>query len=379
MNITIIEANMTGTQHSYPNSIYVKLFSEIANDGNVDLYCSKDHLKCMGLVCGENNKNFHEIDVVGGNQHMILKFFVEFLQTFKILNNTKNDIIIFLSSCPDIQYPIIKLAKKYKNKKIVIMTHGELEGLLMTGKWKIWSYPFWISLCFKKNLPVNISRIVLGESIKCYIDKVYNYSNVYFIDQPRDDFQKENKIIPQVHRNFFGYIGDCSSAKGGDTFLSVASMLNRESKSELWVVGRCLLGNIIYHNKINILSKDNNFLTLEKFNSYIGKLTYACFPYPNDSYRLTASGAVLDAVRYLKPIIYIKNDYFDGIFKDAGDVGYRCNDEEEFVKVIQELDNAPDIERYKNQVENLKILQSKFQLNVVKDSLQKILQNIIEN
>lgn len=379
MNITIIEANMTGTQHSYHNSICVRIFSEIAGNGKVDLYCSREHLECMGIICEGSNISFHEIEVVPGNQHMIKKFLVESKQTFKILNDTENDIIIFLSSCPDIQYPIIKLAKKYKNKKIVIMTHGELEGLVMSGKWKPWSYPFWISLCFKKNLPSNIYRIVLAESIKDYIDKQYDYDNIYFIDQPRDGFQEFNEVIPMEYNNKFGYIGDCSEAKGGYDFLNAAKLLGTNSESELWVVGRCLLENVDTNDKINILSKDNNFLTLDTFNHYISKLTYACFPYPNNCYQLTASGAVLDAVRYLKPIVYIKNEYFDGIFKDAGDIGYRCNDAIEFCNVIKELDENPNMERYHAQVKNLKSVQKKFAIDSVKHSLDKILRDVLGN
>ena len=51
------------------------------------------------------------------------------------------------------------------------MTHGELEGLLNQKSNKIWSYPFWVKRCFQQDFQSNIYRIVLGHSIKNYLDE----------------------------------------------------------------------------------------------------------------------------------------------------------------------------------------------------------------
>lgn len=242
----------------------------------------------------------------------------------------------------------------------------------MDGKWKIWSYPFWISKCFKRKLPHNVFRIVLGKSISQNLKKLYKEQNIYYIDQPRDGFKEKNEVVPNNYRNIYGFIGDFLNKKGGMTFKKVAAEM-ANTGSEFWLIGP-------YHenigNDIKTFTGMNEYLVKKQFNDLIEKITYACFPYPSDSYKLTASGAVLDAIRYLKPIIYIKNDYFDGIFDGSGDIGYRCKDEKEFCDTIHFLDQNTNIEQYNLQVKNLKLLQNKFKEETVMNQMKNIMSNI---
>lgn len=379
MNITIIEANMTGMQHSYPNGIYVRMLSELLKNDNIDLYCSKEHFDNMGIEKNNTNIIFHPIKVVPGNEHMIKKFFIEYPTTMRILNKTKNKIIIFLSQCPDIQLPVIYKARKWKNKRIIIFTHGELEGLLNKQKWKVWSYPFWISKCFKIDMPDNVFRIVLGKSIKKYLDDNYGCKNIFYINQPRDGFVDTNDSVPKYKNNLYGYIGDCSESKGGVTYAKASNYIKENSKSKFMIIGRCLvtIESEEYPNIVRMSDK-NDFLPLDEYQQNIEKLTYVCLTYPSDSYKLTASGAVLDAVRLLKPIIYIKNAYFDSIFSGFGDVGYRCENYEEFKETIRMVDENPNENRYQRQVENLRKVQKQFLITTIEKELKNILE-IVNN
>lgn len=373
MKISIIEANMTEYQHSYPNSVYINIFIDILGRDNVEVYCSEEHFKCMGFINNNNVIRHIPIKVIPGNKDMIKKFFYEFYNTFKIIKNCGSDLIIFLSACPDVQLPLISYMRRKKEPKVIIMTHGELEGLLMDGKWKIWSYPFWISRCFKNRLPQNVFRIVLGRSISQYLKTMYKETNIYYIDQPRDGFKEENDILPCSYNNTYGFIGDFLDKKGGNTFRKIAGEI-KDSSSEFWLIGP-------YHesigNDIKTFSEMNEYLNKKQFDDLIEKITYACFPYPCDSYKLTASGAVLDAIRHLKPIIYIGNDYFDGIFACSGDIGYRCKDEKEFCDTIRSLEQHVDIERYRLQVRNLYVLQNKFKKAAVMAQLKNIIDSVL--
>lgn len=373
MKISIVEANMTEFQHSYANSVYINILVDILGKDNVEIYCSEEHFKCMGFTSCDENIHYNSINVVPGNRTMIKKFFYEFYNTFNIVKNSGSDLIIFLSSCPDIQLPLISYMRRRSLTKVIIMTHGELEGLLMDGKWKIWSYPFWISKCFKRRLPCNVYRIVLGKSISQNLKKLYKEKNIYYIDQPRDGFKDENEVVPNDHKNIYGFIGDFLDKKGGKTFKKAADEINNSS-SEFWLIGP-YHGNV--GNNIKTFTGMNEFLAKKQFNDLVEKITYACFPYPSNSYRLTASGSVLDAIRYLKPIIYIKNDYFDGIFEGGGDIGYRCNDEKEFCDTIYFLDENTDTERYNLQIKNLKLLQKKFKKETVMNQMENIIDIIL--
>lgn len=374
MKISIIEANMTAYQHSYPNSVYIKIFTEIFGKDNVEIYCSDEHFKCMGFQKWDHIINHVSIKVVPGNKNMIKKFFYEYYYTFKTLKCSSSDLIIFLSSCPDIQLPLISYMKNRNVPKIIIMTHGELEGLVMGEKWKFWSYPFWISRCFKRSLPHSVARIVLGKSISDNLQRLYNEKNIYYIDQPRDGFKEKNCVIPKEKRNIYAFIGDFLTKKGGETFKKAAKTISNTS-SEFWLIGP-------YHEDIGENIKTfcgpDQYLNKREFDSLIEKITYACFPYPESSYKFTASGAVLDAIRFLKPIVYIQNDYFDGIFENSGNIGYRCKDESEFYNTLIMLDKNINVEKYNQQIENLKKLQGKFQEKTIECELKKIVDSVME-
>lgn len=374
MNITVIEANMTGLQHSYPNGIYTKMLADIiSEEGKINLYCEKEHFNQMDILNYENIV-FHNIHVVPGNRHMIKKFFVEFFETFRIIKLSKDKIIVLLSSCPDIQLPLIKYASRIRNRQIFIFTHGELEGILRNDKWKIWSYPFWISMCFMFKNPPNVTRIVLGKSIKKNLMNIYSNCEVSYIDQPRDRFVSDNSVLPLLKENIYGFIGDCMDSKGANCIYQFDKQMSNDSNSKILIIGRCLTKNKSrFSDNVSIVGNGSDFLSIDLFEKAIDNITYACYPYPPDTYKLTASGAILDAIRHLKPIIYIKNDYFDCIFEKAGDIGFRCNNEDEFCKTLSFLENHVQKDRYLVQVTNLKKLQMKFSVKTIKERLQKII------
>ena len=374
--IAIVEANMTGLQHAYPNGVYCTMISELYGKENISLYCSNEHLEAMKI--GKVYSRFESLKVVSDDNKMIQKFFVEMKNTFKVIKETDADIIVFLSCFPDVQFAIQLFARFIgTEKKVIIFTHGELEGLLMPGKWKVWSYPFWISLCMRHPMPNNVYRIVLGKSIMDNLNKINRDNAVFCIDQPRDNFSTENKVCHEKGHNIYSFIGDFLEKKGSKTFLDASEKV--QSNSRFMIVGKyhSVNGKSIGDN-VCVCGK-NGFIAKDEFDDLIKATTYACYPYPSNSYRLTASGAVLDAIRFLKPIIYIANDYFDSIFEGAGNIGYRCVDEAEFIKVIEELDNTDRSIVYNVQVENLKRLQLKFSQDNVKRQLKQVLNSIEEN
>lgn len=377
MKIELVEANMTGLQHSYHNSFCIRVFNKIAEKRGCILNCSKSQYENLNIE--ELGIKTNYLKVLKPGKHRIIKFFLEYFQTMKIIKKSNADLIVFLSSFPNVQYFYILNAKKFKNKKIILMTHGELEGLVLPGKkWKFWSYPFWITRCFNHELPSNIYRIVLGKSIADNLKKFCDGKNIFFIDQPRGDFQSTNDNAPAVKNNIFAFVGNCLYKKGGSTFLKSMEIISVDSKSVFEIIGAYDLSEKGISNRLKLLGKPHQMISRELFDESMKRITYACFPYPSDTYKFTASGAVLDAIIYLKPIIYIKNDYFDGIFEDAGDIGYRCKDEKEFIETIRSLDNNPDKSRYLIQVDNLKKLQNKFSVENVENQLKSIVSKIME-
>ncbi|MCM1321064.1 MAG: glycosyltransferase [Bacteroides sp.] len=378
MTFTLVEANMTGLQHYPVNSAMCRIISEIAGDNSVELFCSDEHFSCLNLGEAVFHKIYHHsLSVLAPGSKRIKKFFLEYFQSRKIIRDSQSDFIVFLSMFPNVQFFLTLFARKIPQKKIIVITHGESEGLEMQGKWKVWSYPFWISLCSKINSPSNFIRIVLGDSIKENFEKYFK-GRIFSINHPIGVFISENHIRPNVNKNIFAYIGEFSLKKGGATFMDAAKKIENNSGSKFFVIGSFKLHIDDIPSNIKILSKGGMILQ-EDFDEAVSSATYACFAYSSSSYKFTASGAVLDAIRFLKPIIYIKNSYFDGIFKDAGNIGWRCEDECEFIETIERIDKNPDEKLYAEQRENLKKLQGRFSTQTVQKQIEKILDTLEED
>ncbi|MCQ2585362.1 MAG: hypothetical protein MJ185_07220 [Treponema sp.] len=370
MTFSIVEANMTGFMHSPFNSSIIKILNDLSNE-KVELFCSEEHLSALNF--DKDEVLFSPIKVLNPGVKRIKKFFIEYKQSKEIIKKSKTDFIVFLSCFPNVQFFLTKWLKKYKNKKVIFFTHGEAEGLELSGKWKVWSYPFWISACSKIKQPENLYRIVLGSSIKKHIDKYFKI-NVFSIEHPIGD------CIGLVNNHelnsgfVFGFVGKCTLNKGGDVFIKTAQKCD-DFDSIFRIVGENTIKYDSIPENLDVMS-NGKMMTHEAYENGIKSLDYCCFPFPSDTYKFTASGALLDAIRFAKPVIYIKNDYFDSVFEFAGDIGFRCETEEDFINTIKSLAENQENGRYKKQSENMKSLQKMFLPENVKNQLECIFNQI---
>ena len=70
-------------------------------------------------------------------------------------------------------------------------------------------------------------------------------------------------------------------------------------------------------------------------------------------YQLTASGSFLDALSYIKPVIYLRNPYIEYYAEQMGDIGYQCSNYDDIRDTISSiLERFPE-EKYKIQCNNI--------------------------
>lgn len=84
------------------------------------------------------------------------------------------------------------------------------------------------------------------------------------------------------------------------------------------------------------------------------ELTYVVWTKDPQHYRLTSSGTFVDAMAYLKPGIYLRNDFVEHYFDRMGDIGYLCDTYEDMLATIREIVADFPKERYEQQVENIR-------------------------
>jgi glycosyltransferase involved in cell wall biosynthesis len=100
---------------------------------------------------------------------------------------------------------------------------------------------------------------------------------------------------------------------------------------------------------------------------------YCIFLYPKNSYKLTASGALLESLAHLKPVISLRNSYLEYIFNKMGNIGYLCSTIEEMTVIIKEISQEQDTNIYIKQQENIRSGLWYFSTDYLEDELLKII------
>jgi len=84
-------------------------------------------------------------------------------------------------------------------------------------------------------------------------------------------------------------------------------------------------------------NKGKNMIPRNELEERIQKLDIILFFYSKTSYKLIASGAIMDAINMRKPILAIKNDYFEYIFRKFGRFGFLVNSVEEMATILKTI------------------------------------------
>ena len=77
-------------------------------------------------------------------------------------------------------------------------------------------------------------------------------------------------------------------------------------------------------------------------------------PLQPEYYRLAASGALLDAITWLKPVIATSVPIVSDIFAQYGDIGYLCCSAEDMQRALHVVLTEMDSVRYAGQVEAMR-------------------------
>ncbi|MCX7383265.1 MAG: hypothetical protein NT133_18040 [Alphaproteobacteria bacterium] len=154
----------------------------------------------------------------------------------------------------------------------------------------------------------------------------------------------------------FGFVGQATEAKGITSFLAIArTMKSRHgAAAEFDVIGRADPRHPPPDASDLIAPIATDYLARAEFTRRLAALHYVVLPLQGAYYRLAASGALLDAVTWLKPVIAGQVPIVAPWFTH-GDIGHLCADEAEMLAAIDAILTWPDPERYAAQVATMRI------------------------
>lgn len=171
----------------------------------------------------------------------------------------------------------------------------------------------------------------------------------------------EIAFVPQMELTRpvrIGFVGLASEAKGFPLFLQTA----REVKArhgdavEFHLVGRLMPGADLPQGAGLLDSPvTDKHLPRDVFRQQLGSLHFVFLPYrAGGYYDLSASGALLDAITWLKPVIASSVPLTQALIRRYGDIGYLCNDPAQMAWLIDQVVSELDTDHYKQAISYLK-------------------------
>lgn len=273
-----------------------------------------------------------------------------FITLYEYFTTTSKQVLLY-NYTNAFSLPIILLMNILLQKKLIFLMHGELElqynkhiPFYKPTRW----YRIFHNISFKYLLSHSSAYIlVLGDSIKTNLCNLHPQiaNHVLSICHP---YIINNKLSPNKNKNSnnkpltIGTIGLMNRAKGIEKLIELSNLLSEEIKKdkvEIMSIGKVTDIDINKYKQINWIGGYKS-IPRNIFENYIESLDYILYLYPSTSYKLTASGAILDAIKLKKPIICLANDYFKYIMQNDI-IGYMVNDIHEIAETVKQLIRTP--------------------------------------
>ena len=313
-------------------------------------------LKKKGYNIKINSQNLFVLKGKSGIPNFIRFVFGALYNLLILLCSKKNDILVYNFNNPLSIYSLNKVNSLLK-RKILIFCHGEMELLINNEggflakvlKWNLRHF-------FLRKRKLYIKFCVLGDSIienlKSIIkDKIDNFVSIdhpYFFGK---GYAKEKNTDGNIS---FATIGELNDFKGLDSYLKLLDQTDRKNK-KFSIIGNVSHRLEEFEKRDVIVRGKDNFIERKEFEDLISDIDYALYFYASDKYRITASGAIFDAINARKPIIALKNDYFSYLFEKYGKIGYLFENINEMSNGINLLNNNEKTFHFEKYIEELSV------------------------
>lgn len=155
----------------------------------------------------------------------------------------------------------------------------------------------------------------------------------------------------------FGFLGTALKSKGYPLFVKSANVITARygRRAEFHVIGRCPEeSQCVKGVEVLTTQPAASQLTREDFVRRVEPLHFVVLPYEAGAYTLSASGVLLDAIAWQKPVVARRMPTFEAIFEKHGDIGYLFGEDSELIDIIQQILDTADVLRYRRQVSRLR-------------------------
>lgn len=356
MKIIYINASLTENAHEIIDSALIGMLSRTHC---VTVHGQHGRIPYLKRIVEKEFSEFpvtwHGIMPIKGN---IFKALQIALREAKIILKNRGDNLFLVSFMNGFSSNLHNLICYLTGAKILLVTHNDAE-CLMANKNQRLGVQKTLHRFFFKYVPLakNLRIMVLGDSI---IDNLSHYispkrlKHFLSIDHP----YYSNLVSTQPHLREDINIGlpgrmDSRPSRGFDNLCKFAKDVACDNRIKIYLISS-IEDKLVSKLPENVIVKNDagRNPSREEYENLIMQMDYILLPYHKDYYKLTASGAVFEAIVNLKPALMFSTDYFQYLNKKYGEFGIFI-DQMEKSALLETLRNSNQYVDYVNAEESI--------------------------
>lgn len=355
---TLIDIWTMNSQHEVINSCWLIMLKDTY--AHVDYYARQGAIDNMKRILNELGEDYGNVKFMAinpkqtkgwGKLNRVVNAYLRMRYIIKNFHAQKNVGDFFYNYSIDWALPFInRLLKRKKDMRVFCLCHNDMELYLGTDTIQgpmtkitrmVYKYSFnHLNLCSRLKL------IVLGDYMIDNIRhmlKPCNVDNFASIDHAYVRPEKEHQIKKIINdKNIkIGIPSFLSPARGLDIVNKVVGGLEDVKGVSVYTLS-VVAGDIVKNDNLHIMNESQNLMPIDDYVDYCAQMDYFLILYPVGSYKMTASGSVLEAIWQCKPMIALGNEYIKYIEKKYGEIGFICNDTNEIVSSIMNTNKLLD-------------------------------------
>jgi hypothetical protein len=205
----------------------------------------------------------------------------------------------------------------------------------------------------------NIQYLVLEQSIcNTVLQNVpFLSGKIEALEHPISPNEGASQAVGLSEPIRFGFLGLADKPKGFPLFVEIANRVTAKygRRAEFHAIGSFPQNGSPVNGTEALATKPVGMrLTRADFIRGVSPLHFVVLPHEAGPYTLAASGVLLDAIAWEKPVIARKIPIFEAMFEKHGDIGYLFGDDTELIDIVEQIVHAADKSRYDCQVLNLR-------------------------
>lgn len=370
--ILVAELVDGGTGHAFGNAAWSQAIARAAPAQAVRVVGAPDHaaaLRADAALAALRNVSVYEIPIPNTHRGKVnVVSLSRFREELAALSAALADVpraepvlVVFAQACPTAVFAARLLARLERRPlRVQMVLHGFLNAIEGWRSRLPWLGRF--DLCgLMEAPPAGVRFLALEEAIRDELRQRIPALGERVDVLPLPANEAEIPLAEPVPLGYpirIGLVGQTTAPKGIGPFLEIARALKARfgERVEFHVVGRRFPDTP--REALSVLARPipDAWMSRAEFIERIAPLHYVCLPLGAEYYRLSPSGALIDAITWLKPVIATDLPIVRTAFRDGGDIGAMVPDQAEMERELAALIEAPDPARYARQVAALRRL-----------------------